>query len=85
MAPMSAKKVVGFPKSKEIDKAIVKRLLMVERDAHDQRKSYLRDGHLMIQFSIGRGMSRVTAERIWGRDMVKDALDSEGIQTIAAE
>jgi hypothetical protein len=43
----------------------------------DRRDGFLREkaeSVLLLQYNLGRGMSRSTAETIWGRDFVRIAL-----------
>ena len=74
---------IDFLRGAHLDAVIVKKLLTEQRDDAIRRQRAIQDKHQMIRFQIGRGMSRYTAERTWGKDMVQEALDSDGIQTLS--
>lgn len=75
---------IEFLRGADLDAVVVKRLLTEERDDIAKRQRAIQDKHQMIRFQIGRGMSRATAVKTWGAEMVAEALDSEGLQTLAA-
>lgn len=75
---------IDFLRGASLDAVIVKRLLIEERDDMVKRQRLIQDKHQMVRFQIARGMSRATAVHTWGAEMVAEALDSEGLQTLAA-
>lgn len=74
---------VDFLRGAALDAVVVKKLLIEQRDDQIRRQRLIQDKHQMIRFQIGRGMARFTAERTWGKEMVQEALDSDGIQTLS--
>jgi hypothetical protein len=78
---------IEFLRGSELEAVTVRKLLISQRDDVTKRKKFMQEKHDMIRFQASRGMSRAKMIATWGRDMVVEALDSDGIQTslVAAE
>ena len=78
---MTKARRIEFPDIRVSESEQVRKLLAEEKAAAHRKQQEVQDRHGMVRFQIGRGMSRSNAERIWGKEMVAEALDSRGMQT----
>jgi peptide subunit release factor 1 (eRF1) len=75
---------IEFLRSQDLDAITVRKLLIEQRDDAVKRKKFMQEKHDMIRFQASRGMSRMAMIRTWGAEMVAEALDSDGVQTLVA-